>query len=367
VSKTFADPGASQAAAFAVTTSNAPVDLSQLTKTVSGSGSFAWVNDGVDGKFTLTHDASVKFDGLAQGTYTVTEDVPSGFDAPGVTVSGAAGSKETTNGAEIVMTENDPAGSAAFTNKKTFVPAPTVSLTVSKTFADPGASQAVAFAITTSNAAVDLSQLTKTVSGSGSFAWVTNGTDGKFTLTHGASVAFKGLTPKTYVVTENVPNGFKAPDVTISGGAGSKNITNGAEVVMSENNPVGSVAFVNKKTTTPVPDAPISTPTQGGPTKPTPELTTTKPTPNAPTSKPTKYIYKPMTVDHVRYTSAPKTGDTSKAALWVIIIAASALALGLVLWRRRKVTACDHAEKTHVPATNFDAITKQANMKNEQK
>jgi LPXTG-motif cell wall-anchored protein len=311
VSKMFGDPNASRAVTFIVTNNNNPVDLSKLTKTSSGSGSFAWVTDGKDGKFTLTHDASVKFDGLAPGTYVVKESVPDGFDAPDVTIGGAAGSKAITNGAEIVMTANNPTGSAAFTNNKTVAPTPTVSLTVSKTFGDPNANRAVTFTVTNNNNPVDLSKLTKTTGGSGSFAWVTDGKDGKFTLTHDASVKFDGLAPGTYVVTESVPSGFDAPDVRVSGAAGSKAITNGAEVIMTVSDPTGSAAFTNNKIFAPIPEVPKFTPTTGAPS-----LTST---------------------GSVRYTSVPKTGDASSIVPWAVLMAASTLLLGFVLWRRRKM------------------------------
>jgi hypothetical protein len=328
VSKTFADPSASQEVEFTVTNNNTAVDLSKITKTNSGAGSFAWVTNGVDGKFTLTHDASVKFDGLAPGTYVVTESVPTGFKAPDVAVKGATGSKAITNGAEIIMTDTDPAGSAAFTNNKTDAPVPTVSLTVSKTFADPSASQEVEFTVTNNNTPVDLNKLTTSVSGSGSFDWINDGVDGKFTLTHDASVKFDGLAPGTYVVTEDVPTGFKAPDVAVKGATGSKAITNGAEIIMSDTDTAGAAAFTNKKTSAPIPETPKSTNTPNTPKSTGPDADVLIPISSPDAITPTNYD---------GYTHVPKTGDTRNIALWAAIMAASALLVGFAIWRRRKM------------------------------
>jgi LPXTG-motif cell wall-anchored protein len=179
-----------------------------------------------------------------------------------------------------------------------------VSLTVSKTFADPSVSQAVEFTITNNNTPVDFSKLTQVNSGSGSFAWVTDGTNGKFTLTHDASIMFSGLAPGTYAITESVPGDFKAPNVIVNGATGSKAITNGAEIVMTATDATGSAAFTNNKTPAP------------------------------PTDKPISKIHTPT--NPVGHKSGPQTGDTSNIVAWVIIAAISALALGFVLWRRRK-------------------------------
>jgi hypothetical protein len=204
---------------------------------------------------------------------------------------------------------------------------------VSKTFADPGASQAVAFAVTSGGAPADLSKFTRTAGGSGSFAWVTDGKDGKFTLTHDASVKFDGLAQGTYTVTEGVPSGFEAPAVKVSGGAGSKAVTNGAEIVTTVNAPTGSAAFTNKKAPVPVPEVPIS--------KPTPDVPAVKPTPIVPVLKTRPYVPSSTSVTPVRHTQGPKTGDTSKVALWAVIMVTSALILCFVLWRRRKATTSD--------------------------